>query len=336
MTGQLGPRAQRWAGRRETRLAGRNPWAVAVCTLRWSAEDRLSGLAAEMAFFSLLSVVPLVVALGASLGWLERVVGSDAVATSRGTVLAAISTVFSQATAQDVMRPLVRGLLEEQRGGVALSGVVLALWLASRVFTATIRALDLAYNIEERRGPLVQRLLALLLAVVAVIVASLILVLSVLGPLLGTAGDIARRLGLGGAFTFAWQAARWPLLALVAVGFFATVYRLAPNIRTTWRQALPGAFLGVGLWLSASALLRVYLAAFGSPVVRFAAGTEAAALLAVVGAVVAAVIWTYVSGLALLVGGELNAVLLSAEAATPDAERARPAPSAELDASGGL
>lgn len=314
MTGQLGRRVERWAGARDTRVAGRNPWSVAVRTARCSVEDRVSGLAAEMAFFALLSLVPLVVALGASLGWLERVVGREAVETGRATVLAAISTVFSQAAAQDVMRPLVEGLLEEQRGGVALSGVVVALWLASRVFTATIRALDLAYNVDERRGPLVQRALALALSVVAIVVVSLILVLSVLGPLLGTAADVARRLGFGPAFAFAWQVVRWPLLALVAVGFFATVYRLAPNVSTTWRQALPGAFLGVALWLGASVLFRAYLATFGSPVARFAAGADAAALLAVVGAVVAAVIWTYVSSVALLVGGELNAVLLSAGA----------------------
>lgn len=309
MTGELTRRAQRWADARGGTVAGRNPWGVAIDTIRCAVADRVTGLAAEMAFFALLSLVPLVVALGASLGWLEVLVGQDALDRTREGVLAALGTVFSAQAIGEVVRPLVEGLLEEQRGGVALSSVLVALWLASRVFTATIRALDLAYNVEERRGLVVQRLLALVFALGAVLTASATLLLGVLGPLLGTAGEIADRLGLGELFASVWALARWPLVLAVAVGFFATVYRFGPNVRNTWRQCLPGAVLGVALWLLVSFGLRIYLATAGSPIGQFEAGAEAAALLGVIGTVVAAILWTYLTSVALLVGGEFNAVL---------------------------
>lgn len=309
MTEELTRRAQEWADAREETVAGRNPWSVAVRTVRATIEDRVTGLAAEMAFFALLSLVPLVVALGASLGSLEMFVGREAVTRGQEAVLTVLSTVFSPQVTQDVLRPLVEGLLDQTRGGFAISSFLIALWLASRVFTATIRALDLAYDVEERRGLVTQRLLAVVFALGAVLAASVTLLFSVVGPLLGTAQDIANRLGFGEAFTVAWQLGRWPLVMAVVVGFFATVYRFGPNVRNTWSQCLPGALLGVFLWLLSSLGFRIYLATAGSPVGRFEAGAEAAALLGVVGAIVAAMLWIYLSSVALLIGGELNSVL---------------------------
>lgn len=309
MTEELTRRVQEWAETRETTVAGRNPWRVVVETVRSVVADRVTGLAAEMAFFALLSFVPLVVAVGASLGWLELVVGRDALSRGRDAVISGLGTVFRPDTTDAVLRPLVEGLLAQQRGGVALSSVAVALWLASRVFTATIRALDLAYNVEEQRGLVVRRLLALLFALGAVLTVAITLLFIVLGPMLGAAGDLAERIGVGGLFGGAWALARWPVVLVVAAAFFAAVYRFGPNVRNTWRDCLPGAVLAVILWLLVSIGFRVYLATAGSPVGRFEAGEEAAALLGVIGALAAAMLWTYLTSVALLVGGELNSVL---------------------------
>lgn len=306
-TEEIVRRAEAWAQTRGTRVGGRNPWALAVGTVQATIRDRVSGLAAEMAFFALLSLVPAVVAFGASLGWLELVIDPAHVADGRDAVVSALATVFSPQVTDQVVRPLVQGLLEEQRGGIALSSLLVALFLASRVFTATIRALDLAYNVEDRRNLLQQRLLALLFAVGAVLLVPVVLVLAVVGPLLGGARELADRFGLGEAFAAAWAIGRWPLLLALAVLGFAAVYRFGPNVRNSWRECLPGAVLGVTLWLLVSGGLRVYLRIAGDPTTRFAAGEEAAALLAVVGALVAVLLWMFLSSLALLIGGELNA-----------------------------
>jgi membrane protein len=300
-------RAERWARRRPGRTGGLNPWVLALGTLRSAQRDRVSGLAAEMAFFALLSLIPAVVALGAGLSLLERIVDPAAVARARLGAIEASAAVFTPQVRDDVIEPLVEGLFEGQRGGVALSGLLVALYLASRVFTATIRALDLAYGVEDRRGVLQQRGLAVLFAVGAVVVVALTLVLAVVGPLLGTGQDIAAALRLGDFFAAVWRSARWPTLLLIAVGFFATVYRFGPHIENRWWDCLPGAVLGVGLWLAASAGFRVYLGTVGTPGSQFTAGDDALGVLGqAVGAVVAAVVWTFLSGFSLLIGGELN------------------------------
>lgn len=325
-TEEIGRRAHEWAKDRDARVGGYNPWDVAVRTLRSASEDRVTGLAAEMAFFALLSLIPAIIALGAGLGWLERLLGPEAVAQGQAAALTALGAVFSPQMMTDVLRPLIDGLLEQQRGGIALSGMVAALWLASRVFMATVRALDLAYNVEERRTYLEQRLLALAFALCAVVVVVFALAVAVVGPLFGTGQDIADQLGLGEAFALAWSIGRWPVLLVIAVTFCAFVYRVGPNVRNTWRESLPGAALAVALWLVVSAAFRIYLAAAGSPGQVEAVDEVVAALAGAVGAVVAAILWTYLSGIALLLGGELNSELEQCRREAAEGRRARPRP----------
>jgi membrane protein len=306
-------RALRWAQARGARLFGHNPWALTVRTLRSAAEDRVTGLAAEMAFFGILSLLPMVVAVGAALGFLERLIGVDQVTRGQQLVLQTVDTVLSPQVTRDVIRPLIDGLLTEQRGGVALSSILIAVFLASRVFTAMIRALDLAYNVEERRNVVVQRLLALGFAIGFVLVLAAVLTVVVAGPLVGGGRQIAEWFGLGELFTAAWSIARWPIVLIAAVAFFATLYHFGPNITTTWRRSLPGAVLGVLLWIAVSLGLRVYLAALGTPGARFTPQDDAlAAAGSLIGAMAAFVIWSFVSGVALLLGGELNSELAAA------------------------
>lgn len=299
--------ATAWASRRSARIGGVNPFLVAVRTVRASQRDRVTGLAAEMAFFALLSLIPAVVALGAGLSLLERFVGAAAVDAGRRGAVGALGAIFAPEVHADVIEPLVDGLLEGERGGIAVSSLLVSLFLASRVLTATIRALDAAYDVERPRNLLQQRIVAFVLAIFGVVVVTLSLVVAVVGPLFGTGQDLAARLGLGELTVTLWRIARWPAFALVAVGFFATVYRVGPNVAHRWRDGLPGAVLGVGLWLAASVGFRTYLETVGTPGAQFAPTEEGVAILGqVVGAVVAAVLWTFLSGISLLVGGELN------------------------------
>lgn len=308
---EVSSRVESWARGRRLRVLGFNPLHVAVRLWRAVVDDRVGGLAAEMAFFALLSLVPLLVAIGAALGYLERLIGAEQVARAEEGVIAALRVVFSPELTQDVIAPLVQGLLSQQRTGLALGSLVVTVYLSSRVFTATIRALDLAYNVDDPRGLLVQRGLALAFMVAAVVVAVLTLALMVVGPLLGTGGEIADTLGLGPAFALAWSIGRWPLLVAVVVGFLVLLYRLGPAVDNRWRDCVPGAVLGVVLWAFASVGFRVYLEVGGGPQAPQFGQEEEALRLAgsVVGAVVAAVLWIYVSAASILVGGELNAEL---------------------------
>lgn len=311
----LPERAEQWAARRRVRVAGLNPLLLAVRTVRAVIDDRVPGLAAEMAFFALLSLVPLVAAIGAALGYLERLVGSTQVARAEQTVLEGLEAVFSPELTNDLLRPAVSELLHSERGGIALTSLAVTLWLASRVFSATIRALDLAFNVEERRNIFLLRLEALVFALISVVVIAVSVTVLVVGPLLGGGQALAERLDLGDSFRVAWQIGRWPVMLAVAVGFLTVVYRLGPNLRLPWRWCLPGAVFGVGLWVLLSAGFRLYLEVGATSRLEQDAATTA--VVAVLGVIVSVMLWIFLSGMAMLIGGELNAELAKLRGWTP-------------------
>jgi membrane protein len=281
---------------------------IAVDVTRHSVEDRVAGLAAEMAFWALLSFFPLVVAITALLGYAENIVGVEQLEGARDAIVAALAVVFSGELTREVVRPFIGGLLSTERGGVALAGLLVALYLASRVFTATIRSLDLAYRVPERRGLVAQRLIALAFAVGFVVVVVASLMLMVVGPLFGGGRSLAASLGMGNTFAVLWSVFRWPALLVIMVGFLTTVYRFGPNVENAFRHCLPGALLAVAMWTLASLGLRLYLAAGGSGVTMVDFDDEAVALVGrAVGTVLAMMLWVFVTGLSILVGGELNA-----------------------------
>lgn len=313
-----------WAGRRPERIAGYNPWELPVRLARSAAEDRVVGLAAEMAFFGLLALVPLLVAVGAGLGALEDLVGPEHVERIETSVVGVLAAVFGPELANETLAPLVRGLLSQQRGGLALTGLVIALYLAGRVVGVTLYALDVAYGAPTERSALARRLLGVVYAVLGVVVVVLTFALAIGGPLLGGGEAMARRLGFGEAFALAWQVGRWPVLALVVVAFFVLVYRLGPNVQTRLRDCLPGAVLGLVLWLAVSLGLRLYLQVTGG-VQAPSFGPEEEALAAagqMVSALIALVLWIYLSAMTMLLGGEFNAELAHARARGAGEDRA--------------
>ena len=311
----LPQRVEAWAERHHVGPRGLNVLAVVVGSWKRAIDVRVTGLAAEMTYYGLISLVPLLTALGASLGYLERLVGAEAVTRIEDSLVDAVSTVFAEQVAADVLAPLIEGLLREERTGIAVGSVLIALWLASRMFRAGIRALDDAYRVPERRGLVGQYALGIALALGAVITLLVILALVVIGPLLGDGQEIADALGLGAFFQVSWSVLRWPALAVVTTTYLTIVYRYGPNITTTWRRCLPGAAVGtVGLVLVSvgfSAYLR--LAGPGAPGGESVEGAAVTAAAQTIGLVLAGVVWLWLSSIVTLAGGVVNAELARAQ-----------------------
>lgn len=304
-------RVEDWSERHHVGLGRTNLLAVAVRSVGRAADVRVTGLAAEMTYYALISLVPLLTALGASLGFLERVVGQESVARIEDTLVDAVSTVFAEQVAADVLAPLIEGLLREERTGVAVGSVLVALWLASRMFRAVIRALDDAYRVPERRNVLGQYVLGIALALGAVLTLVAVLALVVIGPLLGDGREIADRFGLGTVFEVAWSVARWPMLAAVTATYLTILYRYGPNVHTTWQRCLPGAVAGtVGLVLVAFAFSAyLHVAGPDAPGVENAPSEAVTGAAQAIGLVLAGVVWLWLSSIVILAGGVLNAEL---------------------------
>lgn len=296
------------AERHPARVAGISLSLLGVRVVKRFLDVRVMGLAAEMTYYALLSFFPLVGALGASLGFLERIVGPAGVEAAELAILLSLEAVFTPEVAADIIAPLVHGLLRQERAGFALGGFLVSLFFASRIFRSAIDTLDAAFRVDERRGTVALWGLGLLFALGAVLVGSVLVSMIVVGPLLGGGRAIAEGLGLGAVFEVVWALARWPVVFIIATGFLWLLYRFGPNAKNTWHDSLPGAVFGmVGLVLVAGGF-RLYIELTGvhSPQIEDA---EDAVLIAlqVIGALLAVLFWVWLSSMVVLTGGVLNA-----------------------------
>jgi membrane protein len=299
-----------WAEQRRQRVFGFNPWQLGVHLLRTAPRHRVTGPAAEMSFFAMLTLVPLTVAVGAALGLIQRFVGPEKIARGQDAAISVVRLVISPRITDGVVEPFVRAQLTQQRGGAAIGGLLLTWWLAGRLFAATSRALDTAYHIRHQRLSMTQRLIALGFAFVSVVVVVLTLGIMVDAPFLDERRDLALQFGVSRAVVAVWYVGRWPVVLLVLVGFLLCLYRFAPSVSHAWRHLVPGAILGVLLWIAAAIGFRIYLAfGSGAPTGVVVNDERVVIIGRAVGAVVATVLWTYFSSVAILVGNELNAEL---------------------------
>lgn len=260
-------------------------------------EDRVGGLAAEVAFFAVLSVFPALLALAATLGSLTGLLGSDVADRAEQAVVTVVGTVIGDERAATANA--VRRLFAADSPGVLTVGAVLAVVALSRGFAAVVRALDIAYDIEERRSWLSVRLTALALSIGTVVVATVLLTAMVVGPLLGGGRAVADAVGLGEAFAVSWTWLRLPVAFVVVIAWAATIFHVAPNHRTPWRWDLPGAVLAAVVWVVVPGGFRLYL--------QVAVGGNA--VFGVLGGALTLLFWLYLLAIGLLVGGELNAVI---------------------------
>jgi membrane protein len=302
----------------------RRQWRVAASRL-WSRGGRswrevgrrlgrriffsdLFGRCAELAYYFLFAVFPLLYFLTALIGHL-----AGASAQLRASLFEYLSTVSPS--------PQVTGLLhstleqaQRGRGGAQLSlSLAAALWVASNGMTAAGRTLNTVCGLHESRPWWHRRLLALLLTagVAVLLVAGLAIIFY--GGAIGEA--LAARLGMEPGFISAWRWFKLPLALVFLLLSFEAVYNYAPDLgrgaRRPW--GTPGAATGVALWLAASFGLRLYLREALEP-----AGTYGS-----LGAVILLLIWFYVTAFALLAGGVVNAEIAQALAARRQAARER-------------
>lgn len=263
-------------------------------------KDRVTGLAAEIAFFGVLSIFPGLLMVTAALGTVESLVGSDLAMQSKRQILDFLDLILTDEASGAITA--IESLFEESRSSLLTLASLFALVGLSRSFAVVVGALNLAYGTSEERPWLHRRLLGLALSIGTLALVLLTLILIVVGPLLGHGSDIASIFGLGDAFVVAWSVLRWPVAFLMLVAWAATLFHLAPSKPLPrWRNELPGAVFTAVLWLVVSLGLNIYLqlAADANPV------------FGVLGGGLILLIWLYLLSVALLLGGELNPIMAS-------------------------
>jgi membrane protein len=182
-----------------------------------------------------------------------------------------------------------------------VAGLV-ALWSATSGMVMVEEGLDMAYEIGTDRGFLQKRLLAIPLLLASAVLGGAASALVVFGPQLGRTIDGSVPLA-GAAFADLWTVARW-VAALVLVNLLLSfLYWLAPNQRTGWRWVSPGAALGTALWAVVSLGFSFYTTSFGSYAKTYGAFAGVAILI----------FWLFLTGIAILIGAEVNAAFQRSE-----------------------
>lgn len=276
---------------------------IVMRTIREIDDDNCLGLAAQLAFYFFLSLFPALLFLVALVGYLP-------VENVLTQLLEALGTI-----APSEVLTLLRTQLDEvargSYGSLLTLGIVGAIWSSSAAMVAIIDALNHAYDIEERRPWWKRRIVAITLTVALAlfIVTSLVLVL--VGP--DVASLLAGWIGLRPAFSLFWAMARWPLMIFLVVLGVDLVYHFAPNRRGRWVWITPGSLLATGLWMASSFAFKFYVTNLANFNATYGA----------IGGVVVLLLWFYVSGLAILIGAELNGVIEQAIKTSRPATRSK-------------
>lgn len=267
-------------------------WELAERTVRSSLQDRVPGLAAEAAFFALLALAPMLLAVVGTAGLVAQQFGPDTLDDLGRVILLAPAQLLST-EAFTSFRDLVRETLTAGQGRIISIGFVFALWAGSRAVATFLNALGIAYDVEDERSAWQRRLLAVGFMLVATVVGTVVLPLMVLGP------DLLRRiLPYDTATTEVLRWAFYPGLAAVSVGVVASFYHVGVPWRTPWRRDLPGALLAVSVWLVGSYGVRIFATL---------SLARREALYGFLATPLVLLVWLYVASLAVLLGAELNA-----------------------------
>ena len=268
-------------------------------------EDELLGRCAQLSYYFLLALFPLLFFLITLFGYFDGA-GSHLrhkLISYLGDVMPSAALTLVNATIDEVTRA---------RGGGKLSlGLLAALWVASSGMNAIGQSLNAAYDVRETRPWWKVRLISIMLtvALATLIVSALLSVLY--GGRLGH--FLAALIHLGRAFALTWKILQWPIALIFVFITFSLIYQYAPNVATrrpSQRLSLsdyrrrwlsPGVAVAVLLWLLVSLGFRLYLHFFNSYSNTYGS----------LGALIILMLWFYLTGAAILLGGEINCELES-------------------------
>ncbi len=254
-------------------------------------EDNLTDWAAALTYYAVLSVFPALLAMVAVVG----LVGDPQTITKE---LTKVVTSLGPPSAASTFKGPIEGLTKSSgtAGILVIVGIVSALSTASGYVGGFMRASNSIYEVQEGRSFIKLRPLQMLVTLVLVVLLAVMLVALVLtGPI---ASKVGSAIGVGPTAVAVWDIAKWPVLFVIVVFMIGLLYYSAPNAKLRgFRSIVPGSALAIVVWLLASAGFAFYVANFGSYNKTYGS----------IGAVIAFLVWIWITNVAILLGAELNA-----------------------------
>ena len=248
-------------------------------------EDDIPGLSAQLAYFFLLSLFPLLILIFSLLPYLP---------IPYPDILGSIRE-FAPPQTMDLIEKNVNHVMNNRNGGLLSIGVIGTIWSASNGIHALVRAFNMAYNVKESRSFIVSRGMAILLTIGMIFVFIVAVLLPIFGREIGI--FLFSYLGFKMEFLRIWEMLRLVVSALILFLIFTGLYWIAPNVKLRCRSAFPGAGFATIGWILSSYALSFYVSKFNNFSLTYGS----------IGAIIVLLIWLYISGFIIILGGEINA-----------------------------
>ena len=250
-------------------------------------QDDIFDLSAQLAYYFLMSIFPFLIFVMTLLAYLPI--------SSTGVVDMIMQFAPKEATTLIVKN--VEGILGHQRGGLLSIGIIMALFSTSSGIHATMRVLNRAYGVEESRNYLVVKAMTFAYAAGMIVVILIALILPVFGKVIGT--FVVSHFHLHRDLLHTWDSVRYSVSFIVMFLLFTILYWLAPNIRLHLTAVFPGAIFATIGWQAVSLGFAYFVNNFND--FSYTYGS--------LGAIIALMLWFYLSAMTLILGGQINAIL---------------------------
>ncbi|MEH6957273.1 YihY/virulence factor BrkB family protein [Neobacillus drentensis] len=248
-------------------------------------EDDLPGLSAQLAYYFLLSLFPLLIVLFTLLPYIP-IPHQDMLGLIRD---------FAPVEAMDLIEKNVHDIMNDRNGGLLSFGIIGTIWSASNGIEAIVKAFNKAYNVKESRSFIVSRGMAILLTFGMILVLILAIILPIFGREIGL--FLFSRMGYTTEFIKLWDTLSRLVSAIILFLIFTGLYWIAPNVKLKCRSAFPGAAFATIGWIISSLGLTFYVGNISNYSLTYGS----------IGAIIVLMVWLYISAFIIILGGEINA-----------------------------
>ncbi|MBU5595023.1 YihY/virulence factor BrkB family protein [Amphibacillus sp. MSJ-3] len=251
------------------------------------SDDEIPALSAQLSYFFLLSLFPLLIFVVALATYLP--IDYQEIIDVVGTYMPEEVTAMIEGNLNQI--------LMASGGGLLSFGILGTLWSASNGLKAIMRSLNKAYGVDENRSFLLGRILAITLLISVLLLIVVALLLPIFGRMIGI--YVFSFFGASEQFIAVWNALRWIISSSIFFIVFLYLYKMAPNVRVYLRDAIWGALFATIGWQISSLGFSYYVNTMGNYSATYGS----------LGAVIVLMIWFYISGIIIITGGEINALV---------------------------
>ncbi|MCC5804620.1 MULTISPECIES: YihY/virulence factor BrkB family protein [Rossellomorea] len=251
-----------------------------------SAND-VTGLAAQIAYYFLLSLFPLLIFIVTLLPYLPF---------EQGDILGLVRD-FAPGETMSMIEETLQDVMSNRNSGLLSVSIIATIWSASNGMNAIVKSLNRAYDVEETRSFIATRLMSILLTFAMILVFVIALLLPVFGKQIGL--FLFSQFGFSDQFLTIWNGIRWAITPIILFIIFVGLYYFAPSKRIKCLSAFPGAIFATLGWVLASLAFSYYVGSYGNYSATYGS----------IGGIIVLMIWFYLTGIIIMIGGEINALV---------------------------